>query len=50
MSNFCEELKLAYGKKTGFDVEYKKINMGADEQKEDWFLKINRACPAILFF
>jgi glutathione S-transferase len=41
VSNFTEELKLAYGKKTGFDVEYKKINMGGNEQKEEWFLKIN---------
>lgn len=42
VSNFTEELKLAYGSKTGFDVEYRKINMGENEQKEEWFLKINR--------
>lgn len=35
VSNFIEELKAAYGSKTGFSVDYKSINMGANEQKED---------------
>ncbi|UZJ51979.1 hypothetical protein CBS101457_001299 [Exobasidium rhododendri] len=39
--NFIEELKEAYGSKTGFSCEYKTIDMSANQQKEDWFLKIN---------
>jgi glutathione S-transferase len=39
--NFVEELKEAYGAKTGFSCEYKSIDMAANEQKEEWFLKVN---------
>lgn len=39
--NFIEELKAAYGSKTGFSAEYKTIDMAKNVQKEDWFLKIN---------
>jgi len=39
--NFVEELKEAYGSKTGFSCEYESIDMSANQQKEDWFLKIN---------
>lgn len=39
VSNFCEELKLAYPGE--FEVEYKAISLGKNEQKEDWFIKVN---------
>ena len=38
VSNFTEELKAAY---PDFKVEYHAISLGKNEQKEDWFLKIN---------
>lgn len=41
VSVFTEILKEKYASKTGFDVEYKSISLQKNEQKEDWFLKIN---------
>ncbi|KAJ6508908.1 putative theta class glutathione s-transferase [Mycena sanguinolenta] len=37
VSVFLEELKAAYG----LEYEFKKINFSQNEQKEDWFLKLN---------
>jgi glutathione S-transferase len=41
VSILLEELKLAYGAKTGFDYETIKIKFDQNEQKSEWFLKIN---------
>ena len=41
ISILTEELKALYKDKTGFDVEYRQIDLGKNEQKEEWFLKIN---------
>ncbi|KDN44079.1 glutathione S-transferase [Tilletiaria anomala UBC 951] len=41
VTNFTEELKRAYGSKTGFNVKYRKIDMSVNEHKADWYLKIN---------
>ncbi len=40
-SILTEELKAIYKDKTGFDVVYKAVDLGRNEQKEEWFEKMN---------